>query len=63
MNSMKYTVVPPRDVKIFPRYEMALIIHNVENDDFGDYSCHVTNRYGINSARIQLQQRSNLIVF
>ncbi|CAF0731000.1 unnamed protein product [Adineta ricciae] len=58
MNNMKYTVIPVRDVKTIPRYEIGLIIHNVEASDFGDYECHVTNQYATEFARIRLERRS-----
>ena len=58
MNNMKYTVIPVRDVKTIPRYEIGLIIHNVEANDFGEYECHVTNQYATEFARIRLERRS-----
>ena len=66
MNNMKYTIVPPRDVKTIPRYETGLIIHDLQNSDFGEYECHVTNQYGTEYARIHLEKRSKghrLLVF
>jgi hypothetical protein len=55
---MKYTIIPPRDVKTIPRYETGLIIHDVQTNDFGEYQCHVTNQYGTEFARIRLEKRS-----
>ena len=57
-NDLKHTVVPARDVKTIPRYEIGLIIYNVQNEDFGEYECHVINQYGTEFARIRLQKRS-----
>ncbi|CAF3325035.1 unnamed protein product [Rotaria socialis] len=59
INTMKYTVVPVRDIKTIPRYEMGLIIHNVQKNDFGEYECHVTNQYGTEYARLRLEKRSS----
>jgi len=61
MNNLKYTVIGARDVKTIPRYEIGLIIHNVENEDFGNYDCYVINQYGSEYARIPLVKRSNYI--
>lgn len=58
MNNMKYTVIPPHDVKSISRYEIGLIIHNVQNNDFGEYECHVTNQYGTEFIRLRLDKRS-----
>lgn len=55
---MKYSTIPIRDVKTIPRYETALIIHNVQKQDFGVYECHVTNQYGSEYARLRLEKRS-----
>ncbi|CAM4766680.1 unnamed protein product [Rotaria magnacalcarata] len=59
INNMKYTVVPARDVKAIPRYEMGLIIHNVQKNDFGEYECHAANQYGTEYARLRLEKRSS----
>ncbi len=58
---MKHTILPARDVKTIPRYEIGLIIHDVQTSDFGEYECHVTNQYGTEFARIRLQKRSKLL--
>ncbi len=57
-NNLKYSVIPARDVKTIPRYEIGLIIYNVQSDDFGEYECHVVNQYGTEYARIRLEKRS-----
>jgi hypothetical protein len=58
MNNLKYSVIPARDVKTIPRYEIGLIIYNVQENDFGEYECHVINQYGTEFARIRLEKRS-----
>jgi len=58
MNNMKYTIIPARDLKTIPRYEIALIIYDVQTNDFGEYECHVTNQYGTEFARLRLERRS-----
>ena len=60
INCMKYTVIPPRDVRTVPRYETSVIIHGVETSDFGDYECHVANQFGTAFARIRLEKRSTM---
>ncbi len=55
---MKYTIIPARDVKTIPRYELGLIIHDVQKNDFGEYECHVVNQHGKEFARIRLEKRS-----
>jgi hypothetical protein len=55
---MKYTVIPARDVKTIPRYEIGLIIHDIQTNDFGEYECHVRNPHGTEFARIRLERRS-----
>ncbi len=62
MNSIKHTIIPARDVKTIPRYEMGLIIHNVQTNDFGDYECHVINQYGTEYARVRLERRSMSLI-
>ncbi len=57
-NNLKYTVIPARDVQTIPRYEISLIVHNVQTNDFGEYECHVINQYGTEFARIRLEKRS-----
>lgn len=59
MTNMKYTVIPTRDVRSVPRYETALIVHNVQKNDFGEYQCYITNQYGTSFVRIPLEKRSN----
>jgi len=58
MNNMKYSIVPARDIKTIPRYEIGLIIHDVQTNDFGEYECHVINQHGTEFARIRLERRS-----
>lgn len=60
-NNLKHTIIPPRDVKAIPRYEIGLMIHNVQNEDFGNYDCYVINQYGIEYARIPLIKRSKAL--
>jgi hypothetical protein len=55
---MKYTIIPARDLKTIPRYEIALIIYDVQTNDFGEYECHVINQHGTEFARIRLERRS-----
>ncbi|UJR33219.1 hypothetical protein I4U23_020674 [Adineta vaga] len=62
VNSLKYTIIPARDVKTIPRYEIGLIIHDVQTNDFGEYECHVTNQYGTEFARIRLEKRSSRLL-
>ncbi|CAF4257378.1 unnamed protein product, partial [Rotaria sp. Silwood2] len=62
MNNMKYTIIPARDVKTIPRYEMGLIIHDVQTNDFGEYECHVTNQYGSEYATLYLEKRSSHLI-
>ncbi len=63
MNNMKYSIIPARDVKTIPRYEIGLIIHDVQTNDFGEYECHVVNQYGTEFARIRLERRSIRFTF
>jgi len=60
---MKYTIIPARDVKTIPRYEIGLIIHDVQKNDFGEYECHVVNQHGNEFARIRLEKRSTHVFF
>jgi hypothetical protein len=60
---MKYTIIPARDIKTIPRYEIGLIIHDVQINDFGEYECHVKNLYGTEYALIRLERRSMCVCF
>ncbi|CAF1364122.1 unnamed protein product [Adineta steineri] len=61
INNMKHTIIAARDIRTIPRYEVGLIIHDVQTNDFGEYECHVTNQYGTEFVRIHLKKRSSHI--
>ena len=54
--------MPLRIVKAIPRYEMTLVVHDVQNTDFGEYECHVINPYGNEFVRLRLEKRSSIIL-